>query len=205
MSNESVVGGQASLVRTAGARDETAVAAVLARAFHADPVFSWLIPDPAARAVRLPRLFALFFRTDGDAGMRLLAAGGHAATLWRAPGRATTGGLEVLRALVPLASVFRGGMGRAFQVSSAVEAHFPPQPFWYLHIAGCDPAHQGQGLGSAAVRAGLDRVAGRLPAYLETAAEANLSFYQALGFGVVSDWRVGVDGPRFWSMLRPRG
>ena len=70
------------------------------------------------------------------------------------------------------------------------------------HIAGCDPAHQGKGLGGAAVRAGLERAAGRLPAYLETAKERNLAFYQRLGFRVTDEWSVPGGGPRFWSMLR---
>jgi len=53
---------------------------------------------------------------------------------------------------------------------------------------------------------GLERVAGSgLPAYLETATERNLSFYRAIGFEILSDWRVAKDGPRFWSMWREAG
>ncbi len=40
-----------------------------------------------------------------------------------------------------------------------------------------------------------------LPFYLETATERNLGFYQGLGFRVTDEWRVGRDGPLFWSML----
>lgn len=190
-------------VRQAGDGDAAVVSAMLARAFHDDPVFSWLIPDDAARAVRLPGLFALFFRTDGPAGMRLVTPAAEAASLWRAPGRASSGRGETLGAAWPLVRVFGLRLPRAFAVSEAIEAHFPDHPFWYLHIAGCDPAHQGQGLGGAAVRAGLERAAGRLPAYLETAKERNLPFYQRLGFEVTREWRVPGGGPRFWSMLRP--
>ena len=93
--------------------------------------------------------------------------------------------------------------GRALAVGQAIEAHFPAEPFWYLHIAGCDPAAQGKGHGGAAIRAGLDRIAGSgLPAYLETANEKNLGFYRSLGFAVNSEWSVPKGGPRFWSMLR---
>ena len=79
----------------------------------------------------------------------------------------------------------------------------PQGDFWYLHIAGCDPAAQGRGFGRRALVAGLERAAGRTPCYLETATERNLGFYASVGFAVTDEWRVGRDGPRFWSMLRP--
>lgn len=189
--------------RQAAAADAKPIAAMLARAFHDDPVFSWLIPDDRRRARRLPQLFEMFFHSDGPAGMRLTTQGAEAATLWRAPGQAKSGRRETVRAVWPLVRVFGWHLPRAFAVSEAIEAHFPAEPFWYLHIAGCDPAHQGKGLGGAAVRAGLDRAAGRLPTYLETAKERNLPFYQRLGFAVTSEWRVPGGGPHFWSMLRP--
>lgn len=178
---------------------------MLARAFQDDPAFAYIIPDPVQRARRLPRLFALLYDSDGRAGMRLLAAGGEAATLWRAPGRAAVGWGEMLRHAVPLLAALGGGVRRALAVSDAIDAHMPAGAFWYLHIAGCDPAAQGRGLGRAALDAGLARAAGRLPCYLETATERNLGFYAAAGFALTGEWRVGDDGPRFWSMLRRPG
>lgn len=189
-------------VRQAVAADAKPIAAMLARAFHDDPVFSWLMPDERRRAKRLPQLFEMFFHADGPSGLRLTTDGAEAATLWRAPGHARSGRRETLGAAWPLVRVFGWHLPRAFTVSEAIEAHFPAQPFWYLHIAGCDPAHQGRGLGGAAVRAGLERAAGRLPAYLETAKERNLPFYQRLGFRVTAEWAVPGGGPKFWSMLR---
>lgn len=175
---------------------------MLARAFQDDPAFSYIIPDPVQRAARLPRLFALLFDSDGRAGMRLLTGGGEAATWWRAPGRASVGWGEMLRHAAPLLLALRGGMRRALAVSAAIDAHMPQGAFWYLHIAGCDPAVQGQWFGRAALSAGLARAAGRLPCYLETATERNLGFYAAAGFDVTGEWRAGEGGPKFWSMLR---
>lgn len=189
-------------VRLAARSDRAAVIQMLARAFADDPAMCWLFPDPQTRANRLPRLFGLLFDSDGPHGVRLMHAGCEAATFWRGPGNAGTGKVDMLRSLVPLLRTFGMATGRALQLSDAIDAHFPRQPFWYLHIAGCDPAHQGRGHGKAAVRAGLDRMAGSgLPFYLETATEANIGFYQGLGFRVTGEWRVGSDGPRFWSML----
>lgn len=189
-------------VRLAARGDRDAVAAMLARAFHDDPAFAWMVPDDARRPARIAALFRLLFESDARAGMRLVSPDLRATTLWRAPGRQRQGAPSPWDAL-RLTMALGGAIGRAQALGAAIEAHMPAGDFWYLHIAGVDPAGQGQGLGGRLVRAGLDRAAGRLPCYLETAKERNLPFYANLGFAVTGEWRVGADGPRFWSMLRP--
>lgn len=188
--------------RTAGGADRVRTAALLARAFAQDPAMSWIFQNPAVRAKRLPRLFALLFDED-EAGMRLITEGGEAATLWRGPGAAHTGTMSMILKAWPMWRALGAAIPRALAVSNAIAEHMPTGDFWYLHIAGCDPSAQGRGLGAAIVRAGLSRGAGRLPVYLETATEQNLGFYQALGFSVTDEWVVPRGGPRFWSMLRP--
>ena len=188
-------------IRLAGSADRARVSAMLARAFADDPAMAWIVPDPADRAKRLPRLFALLFDDDAG-GMRLVTRAGEAAALWRGPGAATTSTATMLRQAWPLWRALGTRIPRALAVSHAIEAHMPAGDFWYLHIAGCDPAAQGRGLGGAVIRAGLERVARRFPAYLETATERNLGFYQALGFAVVDEWSAPGGGPRFWSMFR---
>ena len=196
----------AAPVRLAVPGDRRAVALALARAFADDPAFGYIYPDPAARAALLPRLFALFFDSDGQGGMRLVAEGDDggvaAVSLWRSPGRAHVGLGEMLRRAIPLLLAFRGATARALRVGNAVDAHHPAGEYWYLHVLGCDPAWQGTRRGAAVTSAGLDRVAGRLPCYLETATEANLGLYARFGFAVTGEWRVPQGGPRFWSMLR---
>lgn len=189
-------------VLTADNDDRAAIAAMLARAFADDPAMSFILPDRATRLKQLPRLFALFFDEDAH-GMRLVTRGGEAATFWRPPGRARTKTLDILLHALPLLGIFGANLVRALSVSNAVEAHFPPGAYWYLHIAGCDPAAQGRGFGGGAVRAGLERIAGSgLPAYLETATERNVGFYRGLGFELTGEWSVPKNGPRFWSMMR---
>ena len=191
-----------SSVRVADSRDRAAIAATLARAFGEDPATSFIFPDPARRAKQLPKLFALLFDEDVH-GMRLVTAGGEAATLWRPPGGNRTTRLDLLREAIPLLRTFGTAIGRALAVSDAIDAHLPQGDYWYLHIAGCEPAQQGKGFGGAAVRSGLEHIAGSgLPAYLETPLERNIGFYQGLGFEVTADWVVPKGGPRFWSMWR---
>lgn len=177
--------------------------ALLARAFADDPAMCFIFPDDADRARRLPRLFGMLFDRGGAAGMRLVTAGGEAATLWRAPGEVHVSRWAMLRTLPRLVGALGPNLSRALRVSDAIDMHMPAGSFWYLHLAGCNPAAQGQGFGAAAIRSGLRRVAGRWPAYLETATEKNIGFYSGLGFAVTREWTVSGGGPRFWSMLRP--
>ena len=191
-----------SQVRVADNRDRSSIAATLARAFGEDPATSFIFPDPTQRAKQLPKLFALLFDEDVR-GMRLVTAGGEAATLWRPPGGNRTSRLDLLREAIPLLRIFGTALGRALAVSDAIDLHLPQGDYWYLHIAGCEPAQQGKGFGGAAVRSGLERIAASgLPAYLETPLERNIGFYQGLGFEVTADWVVPKGGPRFWSMWR---
>lgn len=186
-------------VRDATPADKPRVVATLTRAFAEDPVFDWVLPDPAARARHGPKIFDMFFDANTPPHMRLVSDDCAAATLWHAPNAPEQGGL---RAAWGLWRAVGSAFFRFKRIGDAVEAHFPPQPFWYLHIAGADPAHQGQGLGRAVIQAGLDRV-GDLPAYLETGKQRNVGFYESLGFHVREEWDVPGGGPHFWSMLRP--
>lgn len=190
-------------VRVADNADRARIANLFAHAFADDPAMAFLFPDPAQRARRMPRLFGTLFDGDALGGMRLITQGGEAATLWRGPGQSETGLLGLLPQAWPLLRTFGLALGRGLAVSQAIDAHLPPTPHWYLHIAGCDPAAQGKGHGGAAIRSGLARIAGSgLPVYLETANPKNLGLYQALGFELTDTWEVPNGGPRFWSMLR---
>ncbi|WP_343518409.1 GNAT family N-acetyltransferase [Sphingomonas sp.] len=186
-------------VREATPADKPRVVATLTRAFDQDPIFDWVFPDPAVRARRGPRVFDMFFDANAAPNMRLVTGDCSAATLWHAP-NAPEGGLrELWRVWRAAGSAFF----RFKRIGDSVEAHFPPQPFWYLHIAGADPARQGEGLGAAVVQAGLDRI-GNATAYLETGKQANIGFYEKLGFRVRDEWDVPGGGPHFWSMIRPQ-
>jgi GNAT superfamily N-acetyltransferase len=82
-----------------------------------------------------------------------------------------------------------------------MKAH-PRVPHHYLFVLGVDPAAQGKGVGRdllAPMLAICDR--DRLPAYLETANERNLGFYQSVGFTVTGEHTI-PNGPKLWFMLR---
>ena len=188
-------------VRPAIAADAPQVAAILARAFGADPVMRHLFPDETTRPERLRRFFALVGRVERDPADTLIAADA-AVTVWRKPGEWRTPVAAMLRLAWPMLATFGSGLPRALRVQSLLEKHHPATPHWYLEFAGCDPARHGRGYGGAAIRARLRETdAAGLPVALETANPDNLPIYRALGFAVTGTFDV-TPTLRFWSMWR---
>jgi ribosomal protein S18 acetylase RimI-like enzyme len=179
--------------------------AVLARAFHDDPAWSWVLPNPRRRAALLPWLFQTGFEiadaevwtTDGD----LLGV-----ARWMPPGRPNVHVPAMLRALVTTPLRVREATNRFFAYGRAVEAlraEAVPEPHWYLAGIGVDPPHQRRGIGSALLAQGTAAAeAAGLPCALLTNSQSNLVFYRNRGFEVVREGRTPEDGPRAWMMRR---
>ena len=194
-----VEGRVARVPRLATPADRDALARMLARAFHDDPPMQWAHPDEATRPARAERFFAARLRTlvpqeltwtDETCGGAALWAPADA---WRAPPREW---LETFRAMTlrRLPLVLAG--------LSTVERLHPHEPHLYLAVLGVDPARQRQGLGSRLLAPGLelcDREG--VPAYLETAKAANVTFYERHGFRVRDELRL-PRGPQVWLMWR---
>lgn len=190
-------------VRPATMSDRKPVNQMLAAAFQNDPVMAYIFPDSDIRRKQLPKLFAILYDGDGAHGARYVTGGCEAATLWRAPGHGHLSWQEKLAEGLPWVLATGFALGRALAYSAASDANHPAEPHWYLHIAGCSPAFQGRGLGTAVIKAGLEHAdADHFPCYLETATEANIGLYMSLGFGVTHKWHIEA-GPLVWSMLRP--
>src|SRR2546423_14450166 len=87
-------------IRKASADDVPGLARALARAFHDDPVFRWLVPDDAERPMRSERGFALYLRkiylAHDECYTTADVAGG---ALWMPPGTWHLGPLAQLRLL----------------------------------------------------------------------------------------------------------
>lgn len=192
-----------SKARLLAPTDNLEIAETLARAFQTETGWSYVIPDPKLRAQRLAGAFHLFLQDEHRKGAVFGTDGIEAVTLWRGPGQAHDSLWDRARLIIPFIQRLRFSIFRGLEVADLIEKHLPKEPVWYLHYAGCDPAHQGKGFGGAAIRAGLERAdEDGLPAYLETADEHNVALYQSFGFQVKHMWQV-PEGPQFWSMQRP--
>jgi ribosomal protein S18 acetylase RimI-like enzyme len=178
---------------------------VLARAFHDDPAWRWVVPDDRRRAALLPWLFRMAFEvTQGDAWTTVEPVRGCAR--WLPPGRPHVHVGPMLRGLVATPLRVREATARFLAYGRAVEAMRAaavPEPHWYLAGIGVDPGERRQGIGSALIAPGIDAsTRDRIPCALLTNAERNLPFYEHHGFEVVQEGRTPADGPRAWMMRR---
>jgi GNAT superfamily N-acetyltransferase len=195
-------------VRLAEPADVAELVGVLARAFADDPFVGWLVRDDARRAAGFSRFFELAFR-------RLTMPFGEVytnddrsgAALWTPPGTWKMGLAREIWMMREWAAIC--GWSRLIAVQLAtrpiVAAH-PREPHHYLFLLGVDPAMQGKGIGRTLIAPVLDLCdRDALPAYLETATDRNIPFYQGLGFVVAGEHRID-DGPHMRFMRRaPRG
>jgi ribosomal protein S18 acetylase RimI-like enzyme len=190
--------------------DAAAVATVLAEAFEDDPVMTWLLPDDDQRRTRLRRLFGIQLRTEYLHGANTDCAtstnGILAAAMWgRPPGRNVPSVLAQLRTLPGYWRTFGHGMGAAGRLYRTVLEEHPREPHWYLSTIGTRPAARGLGVGTALLEPRLarcDEVG--LAAYLESSKEANIGFYESVGFTVTGTIRI-PNGPTLWPMWRRPG
>jgi ribosomal protein S18 acetylase RimI-like enzyme len=186
------------VVRTATADDVPALALVLARAFHDDPVAVFSHPRASSRERRLAYFFTGRLRTLVDDELCFCDGERRGAALWAAPDRWHVPPREAARTLRLLnarAPSLIAGFAR-------MERLHPREPHFYLSTLGVEPDGQGRGLGSALMRPMLDRCdAEGVPAYLESSKERNVAFYGRHGFRVADEMRF-PRGPRLWLMWR---
>jgi ribosomal protein S18 acetylase RimI-like enzyme len=70
-------------------------------------------------------------------------------------------------------------------------------------VLGVHPDHQGRGFGSHLMRPVLERCdSERIPAYLETDSERNVTLYERHGFRTRSKENLPGGGPPVWFMWR---
>lgn len=190
-------------VRRAAAADRDAVSSALAAAFHDDPVFSWIFPDPARRGP----LTRSFFDLTVDALARhddswTTCAGIAGAALWVPHGRPAMADDDAERFAATLAGLAGPDAERLLEVMALLDDHHPAVPHEYLWFLGVVPAAQGRGIGSELMRPVLARAdqAGS-PAYLEATSPRSKALYERHGFVATAPIAV-AGGPPLWPMWR---
>lgn len=192
-------------VKLAGPRDVPAVARSLARAFADDPVFAFLLRgmSDGERARRAEPFFAAEAGISVRTAAAWTTADGTAAALWGPPGHGRMGLGEAARLGWPLLLASRGRVVPRVAALAPIERARPREAHWYLAVLGTDPDHQGTGRGRAVVGPVLRRCdEDGLPAYLESSKEANVPYYERLGFRIREELRIGRGGPTVWTMWR---
>jgi GNAT superfamily N-acetyltransferase len=187
--------------RTAG-QDLPMLVETLVAAFVDDPVMTWCISDSHRR----PQILRAFFEIAVDINQPygelyttdpVPAAG----AVWVPPGCQPTGedAEQFTTWYIEAAEEYAD---RAVAILERMDECHPQEPHDYLFLLGTRPEWQSRGLGSALLRAVLDRCdqEGR-PAYLEASSEGNRRLYRRHGFQVTDEIRL-PDGPSIWPMWR---
>lgn len=172
-----------------------------------------LFPDADERRAVLPGLYRVVLASDIRRGRvtgvprpgRDVASALDGVAVWHLPGdREATAGDRIAEllaqaALLPHARVLNRARAVAagfaeLRADAGVGPHMAD-----LHHLGVRPEVQGQGVGSALVRAVLTR---HPDAWTETLTESNVARYERYGFQVTGERVVPTLGLRLWGMRR---
>jgi GNAT superfamily N-acetyltransferase len=176
----------------------------VARGFHDNEIWVWMLPGDRRRRTMLPRHYRAMIRhvflPRGGAWTTPETLG---AALWFPPGTHSFSTREHLIELLSLLPEGVTALPKGARFDELRFAHFPKEPHWYLNTLAVVPEQQGRGIGSALIEPGLARAdADGLGAYLETQRESNIPFYRRFGFELTE--RIALpDGPPLWLMWRP--
>lgn len=184
------------------------VGALLARAFHRDPLYARVLPEEGRRAQLLAWIFERVVRYALLYGRAYTTLGLEGAVCWLPPwqtelgiGRLVRSGLYATPLKMGLSAYRR--FAPYIGCADALHKRHAPEPHWYLWVMGVDPPHQGRGIGSRLISPILAQADGAgMACYLETDAPDNLTFYQKHGFRVVGEARVPKLDVPLWAMRR---
>ena len=184
-------------------------ARLLARAFHADPILTFFLNDPACRKVAFPAFFRAAIYETWECGYtyaaftdrRLIGVAVWIPPSGAAPSRQFRRRADRNHSIVKVRfprrahALYRG-------LAALMELH-PAKPHWYLSFVGVDPAYQSKGVGrklTAPVLKNADRE-GQL-CYLETPFPETHEFYCRQGFELGPATHPFKGARKLWTMVR---
>jgi hypothetical protein len=182
------------------------LAGVLARAYHGDSAFKYVIPDSEARHILSPWVFRSAVRTGRLYGEVLRTQMGDGAAVWFSPFYDVSLRQIVRDALLSMPfKVDRGIIRRTMKLGAhlqEVREWLAPIPHWYLMFLGATASEESS-IGAGCIEPILLRAdSAGIPCYLETFDEEKLGFYKGYGFRITGAGRIAGDGPNFWAMTR---
>jgi GNAT superfamily N-acetyltransferase len=195
---------QAATVYRAPATRAPALAGALARAFHDDPAFSWVLRADPRRMRILQRGFELFLRRVWmEQEETYTTADAVAVAVWERPEEWKLGTVRQLLMLPSMARIFGRHMPRLLRALVTLESKHPRDPHYYLAFVGVEPEWQGRGLGAGVLAPVLQRCdSERVPAFLEASTPRSRALYEHHGFTVTEEFVLGVGAPPQWRMWR---
>lgn len=194
-------------IRPATAADRATLVSALASAFSEDPLFSWMAGSVPKETLepKLRIVFDAFVKPDIEQTEHLVftAEDGTGGAVWKAPNQWKMSTGAMLRAMPAMLRGFGTKTPRMIGALGAIEKVHPEDEHYYLEALGTRQDMQSKGVGSAVIRAMLDRCdAEGMPAYLESSNVRNVPFYARHGFETTSEIVVGKGAPTVTAMWR---
>ncbi|MFD8967616.1 GNAT family N-acetyltransferase [Streptomyces sp. NPDC059568] len=164
--------------------DTDELAALLAAAFHDDPLTRWIIPDDRTRAELLPGLFRIFVDVSHDYDGVALSPCGDAVMLFLPPGASKevdARGDELEQRFADALGEYAGALGTI--VGLQAERHPAGPPHYYASFGAVRPARQRNGLLSVLLQELIDRADREgHPAYAEASSPGGEALCLRQGF-----------------------
>ena len=180
-------------VKVAAAGEADGVFDTIVAAFADDPVVRWSFPDPEAYRAHFPAFAQAFAARAISEGAVYCTEDLAGAALWLPPG---SGPDEEAMMTIIQETQAEAKQQEIFAVMEQMEQYHPPEPHWYLPLFGVQPSKQGNGYGSALLRASLARSdADGALAYLEATSERNVPLYERHGFVRLGTIQAGSSPP----------
>jgi ribosomal protein S18 acetylase RimI-like enzyme len=142
-----------TIKKVANAEQDAAVSAIV-KAFSADPAARWMYPDSQQYWEHFQSFVNAFAGAAFEHGGADSVDGYLAAALCITPGihPDEQAMAKLIRSTVP-----EGDQANPFALFQQMDRYHPAEPHLYLPMIGVDPAHQGQGYGSALLQHALAR------------------------------------------------
>jgi GNAT superfamily N-acetyltransferase len=180
-------------VKIAEPHDTDGVFDTLLAAFADDPVVRWTFPDLEVYRAHFPAFARAFAGDAVPAGAAYVTEDLTGAALWFPP---ETGPDEEAMAAIFMETTGADQQTDIFALMEQMGEYHPHEPHWYLPLIGVDPSKQGNGYGSALLRASLARCdAEGMPAYLEATSVRNVPLYERHGFVRLGTIQAGSSPP----------
>jgi len=184
---------------------------VAGRAFQEDPFTKYVYPDLEERKQKLKYGFYMIYQYGIRHGVTYaISSDLEGMVIWLPPDRIYPsfwemikfGGFYSIRHVGLKMKAMRTSIA-IFSYEEKVHKRLVPYEHWYLQNIAVEPEEQGRGYGGQLLKSMIDQIDDeRLPIYLETNNEKNLSFYHRFGFEVIKHEIIPNTDVPLWCMLR---